>query len=372
MRFLQFKYRDYDPNLWDFSDFELRKLNLLVGQTSAGKTRLLNSIFNLGFSSLRQKVNKYGIWHARFKTNGKNYLYKLEVRQKGPSISKEILTEDDGSTKREIVKRDEQTFYFNDTLLPRLPSDQTSIRLLADEERIRPIADGFGRIQKRLFDQDELNKASQLSVVDRSLESLLHEKQSLLDLWKAEVSLSLKLYYLKTCFSARYSAIVKQFMEVFPSITNCDIVRLKRENIPFETKGVVPVFVISEKRVKDRISVGDLSSGMKKVLLILTDIVSAPEGTVYLIDEYENSLGVNAIDFLPSFILDYESSIQFIISTHHPYLINEIGMDNWLLLTRNGSQVSITRGIELKKRYGMSKQQAFTQLVNDPLYFHSD
>ena len=371
MRFFQYKYRDNDPDLWNFAEFELRKLNLLVGQTSAGKTRLLNSLFSLGFVAITEKVTKLGRWQVRFKTNDKIYRYQLETatQKTGPSVIKEILNQEDGDKVIEIVKRDKRGFYFDHQLMPKLPADQTSIHLLADETLIRPVADGFGRIQKRQFDHDELDKTGVFNVVDRNLEALLRERKSLSDLWNANVHLSLKLHYLKTCFPDRYTGVVNKFKEIFPFILSCDVHKMRREDIPFETKGVVPIFVVSEKGVKGDIGVQELSSGMKKVLLVLADVVSAPEGTVYLVDEYENSLGVNAIDFLPDFISDYESSIQFIISTHHPYLINEIGMDNWLVLNRNGSSVSITSGSELKERYGRSKQQVFTQLLNDPLYF---
>ena len=374
MRFFEYKYRDNDPNTWNFTEFELRNLNLLVGQTSAGKTRLLRSLFNLGFVAIREKVDKFGKWEVRFQTSDKVYRYKLEtvIRNTGPCVTKEALSQENGTALVDLLIRDEHGFYFNDRKMPRLPTDQTGIHLLADEELITPVADGFGRMQMRQFDHDELEKTGVFAVVDPGLDGLLHERKSLMDLWRANVPLSLKLHYLKKFFPDRYTSVVNQFKDVFPYVTSCDVYRMKREDIPFETKGIVPIFVVSEKGVKGDIGVQELSSGMKKVLLILTDVVSAPAGTVYLVDEYENSLGVNAIDFLPDFILDYESSIQFIISTHHPYLINEIGIDNWLILTRNGSKVSITQGTKLKERYGKSKQQAFTQLLNDPLYFQPE
>ena len=374
MKFLEFKYRDHDPDTWDFAQFGLRKVNLLVGQTSAGKTRLLNAIFNLGYVAVREKVDKFGRWQVRFRTSNEIYDYRLdtELAKTGPIVVKEILNKEESQDLRQIVNRNGREFYFDGKLMPRLPVDQTSIHLLADEELIRPVAQGFGRILKRRFDHDELEKAGHFTIVDRNLETVLREQKSLFHLWNANIPLSLQLYYLKACFPDRYTSVVSQFKELFPSIITCDVARMKREDIPFETKGIVPIFVVSEKSVKGPIGVQDLSSGMKKVLLILTDIVSAPEGTVYLIDEYENSLGVNAIDFLPNFIMDYESSIQFVMSSHHPLLINELGIDSWLVLTRNGSKVAITPGTKLKERYGRSKQRVFTQLLNDPLYFSQE
>ncbi len=87
-----------------------------------------------------------------------------------------------------------------------------------------------------------------------------------------------------------------------------------------------------------------------------------------MIDEYENSLGINAIDFLPQFILDNGKDIQFFITTHHPYLINQMPIKDWLVFHREGSTVKNKSGIELEGLYGKSKQQAFVQLINDPFY----
>ncbi len=49
---------------------------------------------------------------------------------------------------------------------------------------------------------------------------------------------------------------------------------------------------------------------MQKVLLILTDVFILPEGGVYIIDEYENSLGLNAIDFLARFKFQLTVSVN--------------------------------------------------------------
>ena len=104
------------------------------------------------------------------------------------------------------------------------------------------------------------------------------------------------------------------------------------------------------------------------MLLIITDIVIAPADVLYMIDEYENSLGVNAIDFLPSFLAECGGARQFIITTHHPLLINAIPVTDWFIFHRRGLNIRVTHGHEVESRYGRSKQQRFIQLINDPLY----
>ena len=108
---------------------------------------------------------------------------------------------------------------------------------------------------------------------------------------------------------------------------------------------------------------------MKKVLLILSDIFILPkEGCIYLIDEYENSLGVNAINFFPSVLYEAAEKSQFIITSHHPYIIGNVPVKDWTILYRKGNIVYVKQGDELEEKFGKSKQKAFIQLINDPFY----
>lgn len=370
MKFSSYIYKDNDADLWEFDRMSPRSVNLIVGQSSAGKSRLLASLFVLGSSAVRKSVERAGHWLTEFDQDSIHYSYELQVihSDRGFGIAREILQKGEGPEKSTLVDRTADGFIFNDSKMPRLPADQTSIHLLADEPDIQPIWEGFARIRQRRFDKDELDKTAYFAVADHGLERVLKQNKSLDDLFRSNSPVSLTLHYLKEHFPERFNSIMSQFRGIFPSVKQCDVYRLKREEIPFETKGIVPNFSIQEKGVKNRIGLQELSSGMKKVLLILTDIASSPNGTAYLLDEYENSLGVNAIGFLPSFISEFQATIQFFITTHHPYLINEIPIKNWFLLSRTGSKVKITSGLELEGKYGKSKQKAFIQLLNDPLY----
>jgi ABC-type multidrug transport system ATPase subunit len=140
----------------------------------------------------------------------------------------------------------------------------------------------------------------------------------------------------------------------------------------FQTKipspTLFPVFAVKEKNIENWIPIDKLSSGMKKVLLILLDAFIAPPESIYLIDEYENSLGINPINFFPTFLDELEKDIQFVITSHHPYIINNLPVDNWYIFHRKGNNITIRFGEENIKRLSKSKQQRFIQLINDPFY----
>jgi predicted ATPase len=107
---------------------------------------------------------------------------------------------------------------------------------------------------------------------------------------------------------------------------------------------------------------------MQKLFLLILDTYLLQDGGLLLIDEYENSLGINAINFLPDLINTISQKCQFIITSHHPYIINSIPMESWKIFHREAMTIHITDGKILKERYSNSRQETFTQLINDPIY----
>ena len=371
MRIEAYTYRDAGDGDWRFSRVDFGRVNLLVGATSSGKSRLLNTIFNLGrFVASNQYMN--GSWDLTFEHLSHMYRWQLESTSEGEAktVVREILDEVAPEPAFSLVQRDPQKFIFMGKDLPKLPSHQNSVTLLANEERIKPIHQAFSSILRRNFDIFGLGDATALTPVPLNLLKELRKTNDLDKLRRADLPLSCNLFLLSEFFKPVYSAISESYKSIFPFIADIAIRDITEIHKAVSIPGKVPVFCISEHKVAKWISIDNLSSGMKKVLLILTDIFLLPEGGVYLIDEYENSLGINAIEFLPSFILTVEKNLQFFITSHHPYIINKIPVTDWYVFHRRGSEVQIKPGRDLAERFGKSKQQAFVQLINDPFYLH--
>ena len=183
------------------------------------------------------------------------------------------------------------------------------------------------------------------------------------------MNLNCRLYVLSLHFKHVYEQICSEFKAVFPFVSQVKLLDVEDFGIHVPVPGIVPVFALKEKTIDKWVPLREFSSGMQKVLLMLTDLFLLPgEGGVYLIDEYENSLGINAINFFPSILLEADNPSQFIITSHHPYIINKVPVKSWFVLHRTGPNVTIKYGDELEERFGKSRQQAFIQLINDPFY----
>lgn len=106
---------------------------------------------------------------------------------------------------------------------------------------------------------------------------------------------------------------------------------------------------------------------MLRTLIHIAELYLCADDTVILIDEFENSLGINCINQITHSILASERNLQFIITSHHPYIINDIGPSHWKIVTRKGGVVTAIDADE-KIGVGKSRHQAFTQLANSSAY----
>lgn len=370
MKIISYHYKDIEDPGWDFSEVQFDKINLLVGDTATGKSRFLYTIFNLG-RFVASKEFKQGQWDIEFEHLGTKYSWHLKTRKLKNDkriIIKDNLFKYDNNGLIKIIERNDKEFYFQNIKIPKLSLQETSISLLNEENIIKPIYDAFTLIQRRLFYKDALNTVTELRAIPMGLIQSLEEDTDINKLLHANMNLSVNLYILHKYFKNIYDMIVDYYKQVFPFIKETRMTDLAKLRPNIAVPGNIPVFIIKEHKSNKWIPVDQLSSGMQKTLLILTDIFILPEGSVYLIDEYENSLGLNAIDFFPQFVLDLNKEVQFFITSHHPYIINEIPPINWFVFHREGMKVFIKYGNEIIEKYGKSKQKAFIQLINDPFF----
>ena len=66
---------------------------------------------------------------------------------------------------------------------------------------------------------------------------------------------------------------------------------------------------------------------MLRTLIHLHEFLFAPSGTVVVIDEFENSLGINCLPVLTELMLQ-RSDCQFIVTTHSRYLEDLTPIEN--------------------------------------------
>lgn len=370
MKILSLKYEDLSTG-WklDLTEFNSH-LTLLVGVSGVGKTRVLQAILNL------QKL-VYGEWELfiqwdiKFSTEkgksyqwlGKNSQHKISTEEFVDyirSIEYEKLYID----RELVVDRTANSTIFNEKETVKLPDDKSIIYFLKEEAIIKDIYYAFDKIIYNEIGKHFTYQSSFFPLTKEKLKIKINKYNTLDSIRNSNECLSNKLYFLYVNDKQAFDFLVDIYIDIFPYVEGLKIVLHSSQDLLSEQadEKFYPHIGIKERNVIEWIRRSQLSSGMLKTFIQLTEIYLAPDDSVILIDEFENSLGINCINEVTSSILASERNLQFIITSHHPYIINNIPIPYWKVVTRNGNIVKTTDAEKLG--VGRSKHQAFTQLAN--------
>jgi ABC-type multidrug transport system ATPase subunit len=353
-----------------FDEVGFERVNLLVGDSGTGKTRFLNTIVNFFLQVVSDKIFFIGKWDVAFESNGVIYNYKLHVAPspKNPReniIASEVLSKKD----KTIFERVNGMITWNGNKMPKLSQDKTCFSLLDDDE-ISSLSMNMKKIIARRFSGDELNKNFQFGIILSNMPDnpVPQHIKTMGDLAVEPIDFHNKMHFLQKILPDGYKKVVSLIRAAFPFIEDASLQPVTQIMPNFQGTIHTQVFCIKERNIGKWISCHDISSGMQKLFLLILDTFLLQDSGILLIDEYENSLGISAINFLPDLIDSISQNCQFIITSHHPYIINRLPIESWKVFHRDGMKVHITDGTQLKEKYAQSRQDYFIQLINDPLY----
>jgi hypothetical protein len=306
MRIEKLSYHNHVTG-WQLAPVEFGSVNLLVGVSGVGKTRILEvirSLKKIAFGTPWHNEFLSGVeWDITFSTdhdwnyrwNGKFSIVnncdciinesgeKMYPWDKPELESEELYLNDECLAHRKdgIVKFGSQT-------MPKLSLSDSVIKIFQSEEKITPIIKGLLLI---IDSQTQSSTRWVGSSIPSQIEGL-----SLSDIRNVNGTLVDRLGLVQINDRQMFDRIKSDFIEIFPQVENF---RILTEQTRFEwSKKVSSVFSLELKEtVVDRwITQSNLSMGMLKTLAHITEIYLLAEGSILLIDEFENSLGVNCID----------------------------------------------------------------------------
>ncbi|MFM6061551.1 MAG: AAA family ATPase [Microcystis panniformis] len=381
MKLLRLSYQDLASGLSIDSCEFFPDLNLLVGISGAGKTSILKAISNLKRIANGASVN--GVkWDVEFLTNDHvryHWLGEFEVRKARSLIKIEgdevnsndsenrvsIISETLLKDQEVLIERNQEVIEFKNSKTPKLPSYLSCIELFNQEEDVFPVRQEFN---KMVFNPLKFNIS--YSTLDKILRD--YEDTSLSELQSSQLPISDKLLITYKKYPDTFEIIKRKFLDIFPQVEDLKIEFLE----PFKLGDIgmlvslTPIFLledlpriqIKEKNSHVWIVEPNISSGMIKSLMFLATIKLSPDGSVILIDEFENSLGVNCLDTLTEDLLVNYRDLQFIITSHHPYIINNISPAYWKIVTRKGGVIQVHNAADF--HISKTRQKAFIDLIN--------
>lgn len=372
MRINKLSYKD-SYNEWSLKELSFQNLTLLVGISGVGKTQILNAIRTLKKIAAGKSVNGVS-WSVEFSADNRVYQWEGECEliksstyqnndssnsdeddEKQPDIIVEKLTLKNNS----IAERFKSEVLFNNKQLPKLSSSESLISLFKEEDSVKPAFDGFKKIIFR--DHTEKQGAFTYSSSNYDIEKFDKQFNSIEEVKESVIDTQWKMYYVSHRYPDFFQKIKDAYVEVFPQVEEIKIEPLQDDYYPLFFQKI-PIIQIKEKGVAKWIKQNQISSGMLRTLFHISEMFLLGEQTVILIDEFENSLGVNCINVLIDDLMIKNHELQFIVTSHHPYIINKIPYEYWKIVTRVGGKIEVFDASEYP--LGESKHDRFINLIN--------
>jgi len=363
MKITSFKL-DNQTKDWHLEETAFDNFNLLVGISGVGKTRILKTLQQVcqvaTHDRLLQEVVDWN-WKIGFVHASQEYEWVLKTSKDSiePAIIYEQIIKKVAGQNRVVLERSQTTNQLDGQNLPKLINTQSAIYLLGAENSIAPIYSGF----KRRLTFTDTRQAGEMAHPEKLLEKFKPRQEVGLEKFKESVTplpTLTKAYLLQAFYQEEWHQISQEFNHIFPSVTEIKVSFTQR------TEGFMYFFNIKENN--QWISQPQMSFGMFHTLVYLIDISLAPRDSVIVIDEFENSLGINCMPELTDFIISKAPLMQFILTSHHPYIINNIPWKTWQLVTRKGGYVRVTNATQIPHLQTASSMEKFIQLINLPEY----
>ncbi|MEO5376192.1 MAG: ATP-binding protein [Magnetococcus sp. DMHC-6] len=370
---------------WRLQKTHFSPFNLLVGTSGVGKSRVLRALRTVRNVVIKGARANGCSWSLELDIEKHIYQWKASVSLIPGMVSDDTLfgEEDDDAGRngvgppifetetivldgKELVfrKQDEGIFRFNNSSLPKLKDSESVISLLEKEDVISPL---YLNIKRFIFsNKGDDDFIFPLPAHNTKKYSSFLELQASVDryfLYRA--------WIMQEQFLENFKEISNRFVDIFSTIEDLKLISLNEiEGVlvpPWFSRDSVTL-AIKEKGVKGWIPAKRLSSGMIQTLTHLLELALAPKDSVFFFDELENSLGVNCLPQVVDAMRERMGEVQFILTSHHPYVINNIPYESWKIVTRKGSEVTVRDASEINALQTKSAQDRFFLLLNSPEY----
>ena len=332
---------------WEVDRIEFQNLNLLVGLSGAGKSQIISALWHLRGIALGKPMNniewdiKFSIdentyeWKGSFTAGSFNSDYKIKTERIRVSTGEGIERKHDGLIRIEEPGYDPQTTTRSTT------PEGLLFQIYSSYDFIRLIVNGFKMMNLRDHTHSQANIETdfyRLKFRYASISRRLGADINLQELQNGNYNIAERLliaYKKQTNEFNVFTEIFEEVQSIFPEIEEWLIEEQTNKN----TEGGHIEYKIKINGQRRFIPHWNISSGMLRTFNIIADLYLSNPETVFLLDEFENSLGHNCLPNLEELILEHSIQSQFIMTSHHPDIINSIPKDNWIIIERTNGTI---------------------------------
>lgn len=338
-------------------------LNLMVGISGAGKTTLIRALMLIFATAQGRTLLRHVAWTLNFTLQDQEYCWHLETdlstgdmlaeQNEQYDISLESLDKLTASQPEQIFLRQGSSLVLNGQQAPKVKKTESILNLFSEEDLILPIHGAFKRFN---FQDSAVTKVLRLPFDPANLEA--PESLDAFKVSSLRLPMMMKLLMIERHFPAVHAQIKEAYTEIFPQVSD-----LRVEVNTHQQGDYSLMLAIQVVEQEDWIRQTDISAGMFKTLVLLVNVMTAPDETVVAMDEFENSLGINCIGEVMDIILEQCPRLQFILTSHHPYIINNVPWQQWSIISREQDVIKVYPATEVQALQTSSSLDRFSQLI---------
>lgn len=338
-------------------------VTLLVGLSGVGKTQILKAVeYSLNLAVDKDVILRPYRVGLGILINNKKYEWFYEITK---------INEDELIIKEEskyeflfeklicngtiiFERKNEKITVIGYDKVPQPKKDESLISQYSEDKNLELLVSGIHKLYSV-----EIEVAVRGGIVSESFNQL---KSKVTETFKrnknvefkifSHLPVAIKLYIAKRYYPELYIKIFDAVKELFIEVEDIDV----------EEDSIREMYLVSIQVYGKKLLQRDISNGMLKTIYYIVELFTMSKDSLVLIDEFENGLGVNCIDILSELMLSERNDLQFIITSHHPKIINAIDKDKWRIIDRDNCIV-INSG-SLDYGIGNSQHDAYFNLIN--------
>ena len=342
-------------------------ISLLVGLTGSGKSQIISAIEVLcGIATHSTSSFQSISGSISFSVNGNDYIWSVETIRSEEDDSdrddvpnkimniyrmmyydaKTIIASEHLSCNGETVfnRNDKENFISGFSEIPPCDNTRSYISLFNKYKKIKEANFAFKSIYQIWFRRPAAYKVNISALDDKIarfsfLSELAHDQEENKLAFPFFHDLISKIGILLDTNAGLWNEVLANYQSIFEEVED-----IKIGPCLGSKEAVTIYFVINHVEI----DIGNISSGMVKTLQLITDLFLSSESNVILIDELENGFGINCIDAVWDIVKKKARNIQFILTSHHPYVISNLDYSKFLIVQRKENEIFTQTGKEFK------------------------
>lgn len=348
----------------------LAPLTLLVGRSAAGKTEILRVLsFFLAVVTHEYPITVDCRFAMGFRIGDTSYVWEIASAKPTtmdsgetayPITSERLDSVDQTGQLQHVFQRTVDTLNIQAyDKLPAISAYKSVLSTYRTTEPLKNIVNHFAAVSSL---SRQMNAYRMISTqLLQNVQEILRGAQKQSQLLRPQVfrtsewPIALDIYIARHAMPGLFKRFLADVQAIFPEIDDIDMGTAEFDSAKY---------MLTVRQDGRYIVQTGISSGMLRTIFILATLHFRAEGSIMLFDELENSLGVNCLDEVVERIQMQvaDGETQFVLTSHHPYIINQIPVENWLLVEQHHGVITTkkpeTVGI------GTGYREQFFELMN--------